>query len=338
MKFLPPELDVQAKRLATILLIGIGCSCSSESVVTKATREKVLLLGNGGEPKALDPHLVSSVGDSNIMYALFEGLVNQHPTEDTTGDPGVATRWESNEDLTVWTFYLREDAKWSNGDTVTANDFVYSYKRILTPDLASPYSSMLYLLKNAEQYNKGERARLLCENDPDFGYDWATFAGVDFGPTEAADGGTKGFNGKGLDALTVAELEALSENSALFAWPENVPVEARVEVVNRCLSFARSGKSMWELANVGVRAVDDFTLECTLRSPTAFFPEVVKHTTWLPVHQPTIEKFGTMVDQFTLWQRPGNHVGNGAYKLKSWRINHSVVVEKNPHYLGCGHR
>jgi oligopeptide transport system substrate-binding protein len=323
------QIRAFAKQLTTILLIGVSCSCSSESIVDRATKNKVLILGNGGEPKALDPHLVSAVGDSNIMYSLFEGLVTYDPSQDTAAAPGVATHWEPNDDFTVWTFFLRENAKWSNGDPVTANDFAYSYQRILTPDLASPYSSMLYGLKNAELFNKSERTRLLFNKEPVLSLAWNDLKGADYGPNAAAQ---SEFNKKGLDALTASELEALENDPSLFSWPDEIPTEARVELVSRSLEFTKTGKSIWELANVGVKVLDDYTLELSLTGPTAFFPEVVKHTTYLPVHQPTIEKFGSMVDQFTLWQRPGNHVGNGTYKLKSWRINHSVVVEKNPHY------
>jgi oligopeptide transport system substrate-binding protein len=322
-----------------LLLIATGfivSGCQKERTVDQATREKILLLGNGGEPKALDPHLVSAVGDSNILYSLFEGLVNQHPTSDTIGEPGVAKEWKGNDDFTVWTFYLRDNAKWSNGEKVTAHDFTYAYQRILTPDLASPYSSMLYLLKNAEAFNKNQRAKILCANDPGFAYDWKIFDAVDFEPKGGEDETINEFNRKGLDALTKAELEALKQDPTLFDWPENVPTGARSEIVNKSLVFLKSGKTMWDIAEVGVKALNDFTLECTLKSPTAFFPEVVKHTTYLPVHKRTIEKYGSMVDQFTLWQRPGNHVGNGAYQLKSWRINHSVVVEQNPYYWDAG--
>ncbi|MDF1825538.1 MAG: peptide ABC transporter substrate-binding protein [Verrucomicrobiales bacterium] len=220
-------------------------ACNRERKVDIATREKILLLGNGGEPKALDPHLVSAVGDANILRAIFEGLVAYHPEDDTLNEPGVAERWEANEDFSEWRFFLRDDARWSNGDPVTAHDFVYSYHRILHPDFAAPYSSMLYFLKNAEQFNKGE---------------------------------------------------------------------------------------IEDFSKVGVKAVNDFELVCTLESPTPFFPDVVKHTTWLPVHGPTLEKFGSMTDTFTDWQKPGNHVSNGAFRLTDWRINAYIKVRRNPHY------
>lgn len=228
---------------AAVLLACGGCE--KETRVERATREKILLLGNGAEPKALDPHLVSSVGDANILRALFEGLVTFHPEDDTIHEPGVAKRWEPNADFTEWRFFLREDARWSNGDPVTAHDFVYSYHRILHPDMAAPYASMLYFLENAKAFNEG-----------------------------------------------------------------------KIE----------------DFAKVGVKAAGDHELVCTLESPAPFFPDVVKHTTWLPVHRPTIEKHGKMTEHFTDWQDPGNHASNGAFQLTEWRINAVVKVRRNPEY------
>jgi len=109
--------------VALLLLLPLS-SCHRETRVERATREKILLLGNGAEPKALDPHIVSSVGDSNILRALFEGLVVNHPSNDSIHEPGVAERWEPNADFSEWRFLLRKNAKWSNGEPVTAHDFV----------------------------------------------------------------------------------------------------------------------------------------------------------------------------------------------------------------------
>ncbi|MDF1810804.1 MAG: peptide ABC transporter substrate-binding protein [Verrucomicrobiales bacterium] len=230
--------------LCSLLLSGCG---KRESKVDRATREGMLLIGNGGEPKALDPHLVTSVGDSAIMRAMFEGLVTYHPSNDATHAPGVAERWEANDKKTVWTFYLRKNAKWSNGDPVTAHDFVYSYHRILHPEMGAPYASMLYFLRNAKEYNTDKEGK--------------------------------------------------------------VPFE-----------------------DVGVKALDDYTLELTLPNPTPFLPDVLKHTTWLPVHKPTIEKYGGMTEHFTDWQKPGNSVSNGAFQVTKWRVGSYVRVEKNPYY------
>jgi oligopeptide transport system substrate-binding protein len=115
---------------------------------------QILLVGNGAEPEALDPHIVVGVPEHHILITLFEGLVSMDP-KDLSPIPGVAESWTVSDDLLVYTFKLRDTAKWSNGDPVTANDFLYAWKRILSPDLASEYSYMLFSMKNARAYLEG---------------------------------------------------------------------------------------------------------------------------------------------------------------------------------------
>jgi len=86
--------------------------------------------------------------DFNVIVALFEGLTC-YDEKTATAVPGTAERWEVSPDGLVYTFHLRAEAKWSNGDPVTAEDFVFSMERILSPDLASEYAYMLWPLKNA---------------------------------------------------------------------------------------------------------------------------------------------------------------------------------------------
>ncbi|OOE73829.1 ABC transporter substrate-binding protein [Salinivibrio sp. ML290] len=118
--------------------------------------EQELVRGNGAEVASLDPHKTQGVPESHVIRDLLEGLVNQ----DADGNviPGVALRWE-NEDNKVFTFYLREDAKWSNGDPVTAQDFEYSFKRVADPMTASPYSWYLGYthMENAKAIIKGDK-------------------------------------------------------------------------------------------------------------------------------------------------------------------------------------
>lgn len=137
-----------------------GCSKSepksgpSTSAVSTGPRT-VLNFGNGTEPQDIDPQIVTGVPENKIVNALFEGLVAEGPTgADTVG--GVAERWEISEDGRVYTFFLRTTAKWSNGDPVTAQDFVASYRRMLTPSLAAEYAYKLHHVVGAEAYNKGE--------------------------------------------------------------------------------------------------------------------------------------------------------------------------------------
>lgn len=99
-----------------------------------------LIKGNGDEVQSLDPHKIEGVPEANVSYDLLEGLV----INDTNGQPvpGVAESWD-NKDGKVWTFHLRNNAKWSNGEPVTAQDFVYSWQRLADPKTASPYASFL---------------------------------------------------------------------------------------------------------------------------------------------------------------------------------------------------
>lgn len=211
----------------------------------EAVEQGMLLLGNGAEPRTLDPHRATGVTENKVISALLEGLISYHPTDDNIPEPGVAERWESSEDASVWYFYLREDARWSNGDPVTAHDFVYSYERMLTPALAAEYVQMLFMMKNAREFHLGE----------------------------------------------VTSFE-----------------------------------------DVGVRAIDDRTIRFELVGPTPFFPNVLKHYSWFPVHPPTIEKHGGMTSLNGEWTRLENFVGNGAFVLDGWRPNQFIRVTRSSTY------
>ncbi len=131
-----------------------GCGIR-ETNVERGNREQILYIGNGTEPEGLDPHIVTGVPEHNIVSALFEGLVSEDPI-DLHPVPGVAKSWEVFEEGKRYIFHFREDAVWSNGDAVTAHDFVYSYERILSPDLAAENAYMLYAMKNARAFNGRE--------------------------------------------------------------------------------------------------------------------------------------------------------------------------------------
>ena len=141
--------------LSVFLGLHSGCRDRGETRVDRALRDRVLHLGNGTEPQDLDPHLVTGVPEHNILSALLEGLITENP-QDLTPSPGVAASWSVSEDGLTYTFYLRETARWSNGDPVTANDFLFSFKRILSPSLGAEYAYMLYVVENAEAYHQGE--------------------------------------------------------------------------------------------------------------------------------------------------------------------------------------
>lgn len=220
-------------------------TCQKDSEVDRANREGVLLIGNSSEPKGLDPHIVSGVLESNILRALFEGLITSDPESDTATPGGAASEVTPDVTATVWTAKLRTNGKWSDGTPVTAGDFAFSYERLLTPELGAQYAEMLYFLKGAEDFNKGK---------------------------------TKDFS------------------------------------------------------TVGVEVVDDLTLRLTLRGPTPYFREILKHYTWTAVPRHVVLKYGSMGQRGNPWTRKENIVGNGPYKLKSWRRTDHIEVERNPFY------
>lgn len=227
------------------LVTGGLASCQRETQVDRATREGILLMGNSSDPKSFDPQVVSGVLESNINRALFEGLVQFHPTEDLAAPGGVAESLEPDETSTVWTVKLRPGLKWSDGHPLTAEDIIFSYERILTPELGAKYSEMLYFMKGAEDFNKGVTQ---------------------------------------------------------------------------------------DFSEVGIRVVDPLTLEITLRGPTPFFPEILKHYTWYPVPKHMVLKYGTIAQRGNAWSKPENLVGNGPFRMKSFRRNDHIEVERNPHY------
>ena len=124
--------------------------------ITPAAAEKVLRIANMAEPESLDPHKTSTINEHNILLNLFEGLMVLDPSGNVA--PGVAESFQVSEDGLTYTFRLRASARWSNGEPVTAADFVYSLRRIEDPKTHSQYAEVLYPIKNAQEVNTGKAA------------------------------------------------------------------------------------------------------------------------------------------------------------------------------------
>lgn len=224
-------LSVLPRVFAAALLAG-----SVFGAAAPANAEVVLYRGNGGEPQTLDQAHISIDIEGFVVRDLFEGLTIYDPSGNVV--PGAAESWTVSDDGTVYTFKIRDDAKWSNGDPVTAGDFVFSWRRVLDPAEAAEYATILYPVKNAEAINKGEAA---------------------------------------VDTL-------------------------------------------------GIRAIDDKTVEVTLERPTPYFLQLATHYTAIPVNPKNVQEFGK---DFT---KPGNMVSNGAFKLTEYVANDRIVAVKNPEY------
>lgn len=141
----------------SIVALGLAACGGDETRVAQGDREQVLHWGNGTEPQELDPHIVTGMPEHYIIIALLEGLVLKDPAT-LEPIPGVAERWELSADGLVYTFHLRADARWSNGDPVTANDFAWSWQRALTPSLGNSYAYMYFSIHNAEAFATGKLA------------------------------------------------------------------------------------------------------------------------------------------------------------------------------------
>jgi oligopeptide transport system substrate-binding protein len=132
-----------------LLLLGAGCA----GIGVGAPAPKVLHYGNAVEPQDLDPQSVTGVYEARIIRALIEGLVCSGPNMNVV--PGVAKSWDISPDGLVYTFHLRADSRWTTGAVVTAEDFVRSFQRVLSPSFGAPYADRLYYVAGAEAFHRG---------------------------------------------------------------------------------------------------------------------------------------------------------------------------------------
>jgi len=151
-----------------LVLMNVSCTkCNKESTQAlpsaqsktgqtfKEAADQTLNLGNGAEPKEIDPALVTGEPDGNVVFNIFEGLVTLD-NDTLEPQPAVAESWTISPDGKTYTFKIRKNAKWSDGSELTAEDFVWSWTRVLTPMTASEYAYQLYYVKNGEDFNKGK--------------------------------------------------------------------------------------------------------------------------------------------------------------------------------------
>lgn len=246
-------------RLAAALACGVALSaCAAGSADSPYFGKAEPVAGqhlryiSGSEPESIDPQLSTSQPDARIIMALFDGLTEYDP-KTAQPIPALATSWEANEDNSVFTFHLRE-AAWSDGTPVTADDFVYSIRRGLTPSLAARTAYMAYDIANAQAYNEGAvfvRSRVSGQFLPDT-----------TNPNERLT-----LPGDPADREKALRAPAL----AAARDADFVPVAA---------------------TDVGLEAIDARTLRIRLRQPVPFVPKLVSHQFFRPVPRKAIERWG----------------------------------------------
>jgi oligopeptide transport system substrate-binding protein len=152
---------MKIKALALALFALAACNAPTPDADSATT----LRMGNSGEPATLDPAKATIVNEDRILESLFEGLTVLDPAAKPI--PGMAESWTVSEDKLTWTFKLR-DAKWSDGAPVTADDFVFSFRRLMDPKTRSNYASLFYMIKGSEGVNKrGQPLESLGVRAPD---------------------------------------------------------------------------------------------------------------------------------------------------------------------------
>ncbi len=153
--FLRPLRLLAAVPVCAAVLLS-GCA-KREPVAVSAARAGILHAGLSGEPSELDPHVINAPPDFRVIHALFEGLLRSDPA---TGAPlpGVAESWSASADGLVYTFKLRAEARWSNGDPITSADFLFSFRRALSPALGSQYTLLFNPVRGATAFAAGKLA------------------------------------------------------------------------------------------------------------------------------------------------------------------------------------
>jgi oligopeptide transport system substrate-binding protein len=151
---------VNAKYVAIAACLSVAAACTTKAEhseyfgKTEPPEGQHMRYISGSEPESLDPQVSSGQPEARLHIGLYDGLTEYHP-ETAQPIPALAERWEPNSDNSEFTFYLR-DAKWSNGDPITAHDFVYSLRRGLAPVFAARTAYLAYYIKGAQAYNEGK--------------------------------------------------------------------------------------------------------------------------------------------------------------------------------------
>src|SRR2546421_1564319 len=339
-------MDLHASRWVQIAciylplgLVAAGCTRRANDShffgLVKPPAENVLRYISGDEPESLDPQVSSGQPEARIYMAIFAGLVEYGPKTDAP-IPELAERWEVNNDNTEFTFHLRPNLHWSNGDPLTAQDFVYSFRRALSPALASRSAYLAYYVKYAEGYNSGA----MFVRDPQSG---AFALARDVEPETQAKATDAQSPAAPVDQKKLSEHPELAKGETteldtpfhhFMHEPDRLVVSgdeaerAKAAAANPKLKAALAGKEFVPVKaeDIGIEAPNDQTVRISLAQPAPFFVGLLAHQLFRPVPRQAIERFGDA------WTQPQNMLCSGAFKLEQWKPYNLIVVGRNPQY------
>lgn len=256
--------------LIVLLTIGVGVGVVSDPPRPRADFTFI----NRGDVATLDVQRASWMQDLRVIRCLYEGLVkNDIFSREFSLLPGVAQRWEISPDARTYTFHLRADARWSNGDAVRASDFVFAWRRALMPETACDYTGLFQLIEGGKEF-----------------FDARTRQLAGFRP--------------GVDDARALYQQAI----ALFD------------------------------ASVGVKALDERTLQVRLVRPTPYFLNLCAFAVFYPVYPPLVssyEKPSQLTGRIEIasgWTKSDASISNGPFRLASWRFKRDLRLEKNEYF------
>ncbi|HSL55570.1 MAG TPA: peptide ABC transporter substrate-binding protein [Pyrinomonadaceae bacterium] len=320
--------------LASLAFSNYSCTIASSNEeffgTTTPPSRNIFRYVTGDEPASLDPAIGNGQPEARIYMALYEGLVEYNP-KTLEPEPALAERWHINNDSSEFTFHLRTTGRWSNGDPIDANDFVYSFRRALDKKTASHNVSLTLYLKYAQAVNEEEvfvrdqqtgqflLAKDFEENPPP---DPISSSPIDPAkneylpdPNETTPDPDTAFHHQmhtplrltlpGDEKSRTKSLEANPKLKAAVAGKEFVPVRPE---------------------DLGVEAVDKYTVRLYLKQPAPFFLGLLAYQVFRLVPRKVVEQWG---DQ---WTQPEHIVTCGPFKLKTWVPYDKIVLERDPMY------
>jgi len=310
--------------VAALLVVGLTLSRS-----TRGRADFTFL--NGTEPKTLDPHLATGEPEHRLTEALFEGLARLD-SRSLEPAPGVAESWDITPDGKTYTFHLRDNARWSDGRRVTADDFTYAWRRLQEPETGAEYAYIMHMVRYAEAYNtyraqadalQGPVLAALDELLARYPNGVPKNALRDFDKQQNLHSILKGTPNPKLRAFLLRADQDAKTTELAELGPELQSEGARRLRLNQ-EARRRFG------VDGGIYAKGPRTVVVELVAPAPYFLELTAFYTFYPVPRQAVERSSRD------WFLPGKIVGNGPYTLAAWRVGDRISLDRSETYWGKG--
>lgn len=330
--------NINWKTLISLSLIGALALASLSCTVTSANEEffgktdppekNILRYVTGDEPESLDPPVSTGQPEARIYMALFDGLA-EYNRKTLQPEPSLAERWDVNNDSSEFTFHLRQNARWSNGEPLDANDVVYSIRRAVSPELASRNAYLAAYIKYSEAYN----GKQVFVKDPKTG-EFLLRKDFEDEPTPEPLSSQPSSAGEYQASAEESKPDGDSAFHQLMHSPTRLTIpgdeKARTKLLdkNPKLKNAVAGKEFVRVAaeDIGVEALDKYVVRISLVQSAPFFLGLLPHQVFRVVPRKAIEQWGNR------WTEPEHIITCGPFKVKSWRPYDTLVVERDPMY------